>query len=200
MSPKDYSKIWGFIGKYLVAVTLATWATVQGAPGLFGINAADKYSLIAALFGIVICAPLLVVMGYVGAQYAKSIDHKTWAGRIPVVGLSEIDFRSRDGKLFQGFFLIAYVLVPAGGLVHFVRTLLMASVFTRQGRTPIGHFSIAHLDWTLGDQVRVGEGEGVTYFPVIEPLFLLSVCVIAWISALYFAWMIFTRSNREAKS
>jgi TRAP-type C4-dicarboxylate transport system permease small subunit len=113
----------------LVAVTLATWATVQGAPELFGINAADKHSLIAALFGIVICVPLLVVMGYVGAQYAKSIDEpKNWAGRIPVVGLSAIDFRSRDGKLFQGFFLIVYVLLPAAGLVHFLRTL---SVFLR---------------------------------------------------------------------
>jgi hypothetical protein len=193
MKAAHYAKLWTQFGKYLVIIALATWSIVQGGPELFGASPLGKRPVIAALFGIVVCAPLLALVARIGSRFAAQNPAALWPGRIPVSFLKGLDVSTRDGKIYQSFFLVAFAVIPAAALLHFLRVVLNSKITERGGQTDIGHFDLGHIDWCFCDRYRIGEDDGVTYFPVVEPALLLLLCFVAWAAVAHLLFATFRK-------
>jgi hypothetical protein len=108
---------------------------------------------------------------------------------MPVIGLEGLDTGSREGRLYQGFFLLLLIAVPAAALIYFTVQVLSAHVFDRQNSAAeLGALDPVSLSTVLSgpywdDRFRLGESadKAVTWFPVLEPMILtLLVAIAAW--------------------
>jgi hypothetical protein len=96
------------------------------------------------------------------------------------------DTGSREGRLFQGFFLFLLISVSAAALVHFTSQVLGAKVFDRQTGTELDVLAPVPWDTFVSgtywhDRFRLGESadKAVTWFPVLEPIVLAVLLLLA---------------------
>lgn len=201
MTEAHLARLWIVVGLFLVFYSLNTWIVSQGGKALFGVELLDDQPVTSALVAIPICAVLLVLQCRIGMAYAdRSGMRRQWHARTPVVGLDGLKTGSREGKLYQAFFLILFVIVPVAALGYFVDQVLGGTVYDRVAKTE--HSPLAAVDWATiasasywDDRFRLGEGpdKAVTWFPVVEPVLLGLLLLLAAAHVVLLAVRLFGR-------
>ncbi len=190
MNQEHLAKLWRAIGAVLLFYSLNSYLATQGGETVFSVKLFVKAREPIALFGIIIGAPLLFLGAVVGRSFA-SRSGPTWHNRIPVVWFNEIDTASSEGRWYQRIMIVGLTILPALSLIHFFLIVEAASVCVRS--SPARTTNV--WDWsaleTLDDPTRIGGilnraaqppicENGVTFFPVVEPLVLLVLILAAY--------------------
>jgi hypothetical protein len=119
MNARALSKLWTVLGSVLLFYTLNAWLQSQGGGLLFKVAILDEREVPNAYFSIIICGTLLTVLCLIGSEFARISAGLSRFGRWPVVELEELDFGDRSARVYQVFFLLIFVAVPLGAIVHF---------------------------------------------------------------------------------
>lgn len=171
MSKQALTRVWTVVSTVLVFYYVNTWLSSQGAEPILKLSLLDKRRVPGALLALVICPTLLIVGVWLAERYRGRFAGRYWHNRMPVVALDELDTGSTEGKLYQGFFLLVFKILPVLSLVHFANVVLSAPVHENGSELPLTVFAAR---WPGADRFRIGPSwkEGLTFFPIVEPVIL----------------------------
>jgi hypothetical protein len=168
----------------------------------------DDRMVLSAVVAIPICAALLALLAEIGIRHVRTSGGKGWHDRLPVVGLDGLETGSRDGQLYQGFFLCLFVVLPILSLAHFIsesQEAVVVNLVTRETgtilRPPGGpnFWSLAGEHFRVGREFLLAPPPGgkaptdpfqgmITWIPVWELLaYGLLLAVALWRCAVLFA-------------
>jgi hypothetical protein len=200
MSPAQLRKLWTVVGTILVFYSLNAWLVSQGVNSIFKVALVDSRPRFESLFAIPACSVLLILLCHIGLAYARAVSADFWHARMPVVWLDDLDTGTLNGKLYQGFFAVVFLLVPGAALIHFLQKVASTNL-VRDGQTLNAHF----FDWVplkelyahsyaLGNGVETGtppKVSTVAFWPDGEPilflmLVILAIAHVAWLGLVLF--------------
>jgi hypothetical protein len=122
MSQKHLTQLWQGVSIVLLLFILTSVISIQGGSEFLGKLFGDKAGAVAdnkpaiGYFGAMIGGVLLLLASFILSLYARR--HGTaWHARVPVLWLEGLDTLSWEGRVFQGFVLVIFLLVPALGIV-----------------------------------------------------------------------------------
>ena len=166
----------------------------QGANPILDVELLDDRPRLEALFAILVTAPLLILLTIVGIAHARAVDRQGWHARLPVVWLDGVDTRTAGGRAYQAVFLVLFVLLPALALLHFANKVAGATVVRRSDGATLGPFDLVPAYNPFDDPYRIGDtpdaSEGVSWYPVIEPILLAILVLSAWICTGRLLWIL----------
>ncbi|MEM6488856.1 MAG: hypothetical protein AAF677_11420 [Pseudomonadota bacterium] len=191
MNQDHLRALWTAVGLVLGTYTLAAWVAGQG--GAFQNTLLIVQGKVpGAVVAYAVCAAMLIVVLLAGRLYARraTADHgaTAWHERVPVVSsdllpMRGLDTGSPEGRVYQGFFLALFVLLPVAGLAHFAHQIVDAEVFDGRGElTELTVFSVPPSErvwgalggdasfWIAENAVHYADKARVTWFPVVQPL------------------------------
>jgi len=123
---------------------------------------------------------LIIAQSAIGLRYAASHSEKVWTERIPVIGLSDLDFSKQEVRLYQLVFLFAFLLLPIAVELHFLYQLKDLWVIPRGDgaevrivaafQEELGPFTFPNDSHLISNERILEEGEYVTWFPVLSPV------------------------------
>ncbi len=200
MSVKHLRQLWTVLGAVLAFYTLNAWIVSQGGQAIFDVDLIEDRPRVGALVAIPICSALLFTLCRIGTKHAQHIRIQKWHVRLPVVWLENLDTSSPEGRWYQRFFLLVYVIIPAAALAHFVGKVIDAPVRRNDALDmnlspleiiPVGEI-LTKTYWIGGFLNDKRELEGaVSWYPVIEPAILAVFVGAAWISVGLLFWSLF---------
>jgi hypothetical protein len=146
--------VWSVLGALLALYAIGTWVILQGGksfaelPGLDG-----RAPVISAYEAVVIVGTLLGILSGVGIQYMHNIRGAGEA-LLPVVGIGDTgphDTRSLAMRLYQSFFFLVFLLVPAVALYQLNAAVLQRGVIWHDGDAALGGIALQNaFSWTRG--------------------------------------------------
>lgn len=132
MSQSLLNKVWSFLAVVLLYLSLNVWSitqqwqlTLPGNP--FKDCKISPYGV--TLYGIPLCGVLLMLTSIISISYARRSYGTSWAYRFPRFADFELDMTRREALVFQAVMLIAFVLVPSVGSIHFLQTMMNGTVY-----------------------------------------------------------------------
>lgn len=187
MRKSDYAKLWTAVGIVVCFISLNAWIASQGGRPMFSQGIIEERLVLSALLAIPFVAILLALEAEIGIRHARRSRRTVWHGRLPVVWLTGLNTSSREGQLYQGFFLFAFILIPLAALVHFVDESFEAVVLHRASGAvgTLRHPPGGEGFWGFGDDFRIGThavaSDMVTWWPVWGPvIFGLLILLAIW--------------------
>jgi hypothetical protein len=199
--------VWLAISTLLLAYASDSYLVTQGGSGIFGVKLIASTRIPVAVFAIPICSVLLAVSSWVGRIYALRTGPTPYE-RIPVLGFESINLASKEGKVYQGFTLFIFSVLPPLSLIHFWDLFLGAKVAATGN--PMKRFDSvwdwSHFGWN--DPARICtefketgtppcEGN-VTIFPGLEPVVFVLLTVFAIIMLVRFWSAVFRQAAPES--
>lgn len=139
MSQSLLNKIWSFLAVALLYLSLNVWSITQqwqlSLPGNpFKDGKTTPFGV--ALYGVLLCGPLLIVVCIIVHLYAARSQEKKWQARFPRFGDFALDMSRAEAKAFQMIALFLFLLLPLVGVGHFQNKMLSGSVFEKQEPCP----------------------------------------------------------------
>jgi hypothetical protein len=129
------NKIWSFLVVVLLYLCLNVWSITQqwqlslpanpfkdGKTTPFGV----------ALYGVLLCGPMLIVVSVVTRIYAAHSGAIKWEDRFPRFGNFKLDSSRSEARAFQRVSLFLFLIIPLLGIIHFQNKMLSGSVFRKQ--------------------------------------------------------------------
>jgi hypothetical protein len=186
--------LYGIIGAWEFALALNLfWWERTGAAILDKIKLHSKLpsAILLGVFAILIVALVLI---YLCDRYRSATPiARSWLDRLP---LPFIEVPNADDVLPRGLrviFFLAFVVGPLYVAGHFLRVLGATMYFDRQNPTEPGRrffeWGSRFLwdgTWSGDNRFRIGDVDGVAFFPTVEPYFLLLLFFGAALYAIYF--------------
>lgn len=157
----------------------------QGVQSIFKMATVESRPRFVDLFAIPICGFLLILLCQIGFAYKSTVSGRHWHERLPIVWLEGLQTGSRSGKIYQAFFILLFLVIPAAALIHFMDKVRSLDVFKDDELLSQIHF----FDWISpatidGHQFALGNGIGadpakVTFIPNVEPIFFSVLVIVA---------------------
>lgn len=185
MTQKHLNLLWATVGPVLLYWSLNTWIVMQdGLPVLdVGLLRDDRVG--AHVVALDVCPVLLLLTASIALAHALASHSPRISARLPVVGFDDLDHAKTSARLYQGFFVLAFLVLPTAALVHFAWQLhdLAVVPMDKAGQPPVGYAVreafLCTLPWENcdlpGDTFRIGlrappaeiaaKGAGVTWYP-----------------------------------
>lgn len=189
MKPDQLNAVWRWAGLLTLTVAFDIWSETQGGPALFGaaISQAENKSLMLIL-GLLAVSLLVLLTTSAGRRYATDRDIRPlpWHGRIPPTFFDSLDTRDPLARNMVCATLIIFLSVSISASIHF--WLELSESLVRCGSTddihPLSLSAVRELV-TLDDPCRIRDPgqistDGVTWFPVVQPL----IMAVIWLAAL----------------
>lgn len=112
-------RLWTIVGAFLAAYTINAFLNDRGAKMAFKVALVDDRHVPNAFFSIIIIGLTLSVLTFIGRLHARQVQDVTGLARLPVVALDDVDPKTKIGSLYQLFFFVLFVLIPALSLLQF---------------------------------------------------------------------------------
>jgi hypothetical protein len=191
MTGPNLAVIWSLTGAATATYAVDSWIASQGGKGLFGSPLIDDRPAVASVFGIVVVAPLLILVCLTGVRYIARVRAEHWTRRIPAIRLTEEETVSPEMVAFKLSLLTGFVVIPMAALVHFLNKLRKGWVHIDPdaggGRLRVWEFApLQHDGYRFGHSW----GEGVTYFPGWETVVLVALALAALATSLRYLWRV----------
>jgi hypothetical protein len=152
MDERALRQLWSILGAVTAYYSLSAWLHSQGGGALFSAAFVDDRKVPNAYFSIIIVGVLVTLLCLIGARYAQlKRSNGVGAGlaRLPVSVIEAVDTKKLDGRLFQTFFVITFILIPLGSTIHFWDKLTTnGHVFSH----PQDDLQAKSRDWPLSSQ------------------------------------------------
>ena len=207
MNLQQIAKLWTVVSTVLVFYTLNSWLVSQGGTEIFDIKLVHAGRIPAAMIAIIVCACLLIIASLIGVLHAKR-SAPNWHARIPTVGFDTITTGSPEGKTYQCATLILLNILPTASLIHFWDLLLSERVKVVTTHKPPRLLSSIWDTSGITQAARICEDldsagackEGATFFPVIEPLALIILTVLAVLAIAWHWYSLFQQKSQVASA
>lgn len=210
MNTDHFRQLWTALGTVLLFYVVNAWLASVGANPIFDFRLLEDRPKIESLLALAVCAPMLILLCGIGIRHARAVSSSSpdarWHERLPVVWLQGVNTSTGEGRIYQGAFLAAFIVLPATSLWHFLRKIRRAGVLQDDDRSTLKDpFQLVPLKdlgkthW-IGDGLKAGMTEikgAVTWFPVFEPALLLMLTAAAWISAARLIWALWRTESKE---
>jgi hypothetical protein len=148
------ARVWAILGALLAIYATGTWIILQGGkyftemPGLEG-----RAPVTSAYQAVLIIGVLLGVLSAVGLQYMRTTK-SVRETLLPVVAIDNIgphEIRSWSMRLYQSFFFIIFLIVPAVSLYQLNMAVLQRGVLWHQDDPALGGIALKNaFDITRG--------------------------------------------------
>ncbi len=167
--------LWTLLGIAVASLSFNTWSKTQGwlleVPGL---RFSTPGSGAAAIFGMLWGIPLFALFLQVTRLYRPSTRGTSLAERLPVAfDLSPAKLGSIR-QVYQRFFFTVFLLMPMAAQIHFFdRVGGGDSVTDRVAETEVPIWKMVPFRQLLDEDRNRFNFNGVTFYPGVEPWFLL---------------------------
>lgn len=198
---KSVTTLWTATGLTLFYITFNTWADNRGTTFELPLNVFKNFDGDGELlFVIPFCSVLLGVMFVLGEHYADEVRQNEWLSRVPWAFAEKLplDLNSSVGVWYQRFFFFIFYIFPFAGIVHFVLTFVKREIHTWDYSE---NYSIFHFDFQNSLNSTAYRFEGLSYFPVLQPL--LYLILLSWTlyrGVKYFLIMFPSRDDSKGSS
>jgi hypothetical protein len=183
-----YIAIWRAISLFTSAATLDMFGlSQQWRITVSKLALGDIGTYAVAIYGVLICAPLLILECFLLWAYARKIDPtQIWSCRIPDIWNLGAEPHGSGAKIGQSFALFATLGVAGLGQVHFIDKVLAGTVYVNGVKFSVGISEHLGHYMALGDALALGSdfkarfqdwAGGVTYYPFWESWMLLMLTV-----------------------
>jgi len=192
------AKVWLVLSLVLLYYALNSWLVSQGGNEIFGVKLIVSNQVPAAMIAIPICGVLLICTSWIGRLHAVR-GGDLWHRRIPIVGFESIDTASKEGRLYQGFMLVVFSLLPILAMLHFWRIFWSAEVMLSDTKafTTIWDWSAMTVPARICTHHQVAEeicAGNATILPGLEPLIFAAISVAALVLAVLHWFEVFRKS------
>jgi hypothetical protein len=172
------ARVWSYLGGLLALYAAGTWIILQGGksfaelPGLEG-----RAPVTSAFEAVIVIGLLLGILSGVGIRHIRKAQA---AGQplLPVVAIADLgphDVRSGSMRLYQGFFVLVFLFLPAAALYTLNEDVLERGVLWHDGDPALGAIALKNaFAWTRGPSEQdakeyacrneVTRAEGYTWF------------------------------------
>lgn len=154
MSRSGLTRVWSVLGALLALYAIGTWVNLQGGKSFADLPGLDgRAPIISAYEAVVIIGTLLGILSGVGIQYMHNAAGQREA-LLPVVGIGDVgphDKRSWAMRLYQTFFFLVFLLVPAVALYQLNTAVLQRGVLWHNGDPALSGIVLQNaFSWTRG--------------------------------------------------
>lgn len=180
MNSDHLTRLWGIVGAVLFYVAANSAIVFVGGEPILDIDLVYETRAPAQIVALHLLPISIIAQCAIGLRYAASHTEKAWAERIPVIGLSDLDFSKREVRLYQLVFLFAFILLPVAVEFHFLYQLKDLWVIPRSDGSEVrivaafqeelGSFSFPDDSHLISNERTLEEGEYVTWFPFLSPV------------------------------
>ena len=190
MNDIQLCKVWTVLGLFISVFTLDSWMRTQGLDPLFGSSLPHNQRPASAIFRFVVIVVLAPLHLYTAITYSKR-QVGSFHNKVPIAFFVSLDTKATEAKIFQSLMYFALHIFPVLGVIHFYR-LILASVYVLQADCRMGIEDRAFSVWTLpatyvwDNGYRLGDCEGVTFFPLIQPVFFTLLALALLLMNLHF--------------
>jgi len=146
--------VWSYLGALLALYAAGTWLILQGGksfaelPGLEG-----RAPVTSAYEAVLVIGLLLGILSAVGIRHMRK-SHGDGLGLLPVVAIADLgphDMSSWTMRLYQGFFVLVFLLLPAAALYELNDDVLERGVLWHDTDPALGAIAIKNaFAWTRG--------------------------------------------------
>jgi hypothetical protein len=186
--------LYGIIGAWEFAFALNLfWWERAGAPIFDKIKLHPKLPS-AILIGVFVILIVALFLTYMCDRYRRATPAAH--SRIDRLPLPFVEVPNVDDALPRGLrviFFLGFIIGPLYVAGHFIRVLGATRFFDRENSTEPGHpfFEWSSLffsegTWSGENRFRIGDVDGVAFFPTVEPYFILLLFFGAVAYAIYF--------------
>jgi hypothetical protein len=172
------ARVWSYLGGLLALYAAGSWIILQGGksfaelPGLEG-----RAPVTSAFEAVIVVGPLLGILSGIGLQHMRKAQ-AACQPLLPVVAIADLgphDMRSWSMRLYQGFFFLVFLFLPAAALYKLNDDVLERGVLWHDGDPALGAIALKNaFGWTHGTSERDAEeyacrnevtrAEGYTWF------------------------------------
>jgi hypothetical protein len=147
------TRVWSVVGALLALYAVGTWVILQGGKSFAEIPGLDgRAPVVSAYEGVVIIGTLLGLLSGVGILHMRS--RRADEALLPIVGIGDVgphDMRSGAMHLYQAFFFVVFLLIPAIALYQLNAAVLQRGIFWHDSDAALaGIASRNAFAWTRG--------------------------------------------------
>jgi hypothetical protein len=155
MSRSGLGRIWGILGALLALCAIGTMIVLQGGKSFAEIPGLDaKSPVTSAYLGIPIIGTLLGILGIIGLLYMRT-ERKQEEGLFPIVAVADLGphrMATISMLLYQGFFVLVFLLIPAFSLYQLGSVVLQRGVLWHEGDPALGSIVLKNaFAWSQGE-------------------------------------------------
>ena len=218
MENATLNKIWSFLGLASLVLCLNSVLVTQGADFSisFGVELKEPGRYQSAVYGLMLSIPTFLVFLLTTHTFIHKNAHRSiWIEKFPVAFNTQYKSPTLDVHIFQGFFLVLFVLVALYGNSHLYKKFLGGTAYIVKDQDnrklphirPITGSEWDHLfnpEWgVMNERYKYACDQGVTshckdgmsYYPRIQPWGLLALLVVAYVLAIDLLIGLFGRSS-----
>lgn len=144
MRQSQLAKCWVYLGPIAFLLAVSTVLQSQGGPPLPDSLFQEGRPHIASYYSIFLLAPMLIGLAAIASIYAYRSESPAWSGRLPIIADdpdNPADPPALLIKIYQAFFLVGFILVPAYALGHANRVVLNRTVIWNEAAGPENAFA-----------------------------------------------------------
>ena len=145
MSRSGLSRVWSVLGALLALYAIGTWIIVQGGKSFAEIPGLDGRAQVVSAYQAALAVGILLgILSAVGIQYMRK-PAKKGETLLPVVAIADLgphQARSWSMRLYQGFFFLVFLLIPAAALLQLNQIVLDRGILWHQGDAALGSIAV----------------------------------------------------------
>ena len=145
MSRAGLARIWGALGALLALYATGTWIILQGGKSFAEIPGLEaKAPVTSAYQAIPIIGVLLGVLAIVGLAHMRA-KHQESESLFPIVAIADLgphQLSAWSMRVYQGVFVLIFLLVPAAALVHLNSVVLQRGVLWHDGEPALSGIAL----------------------------------------------------------
>jgi hypothetical protein len=145
MSLSGLVRVWSYLGALLALYATGTWIILQGGKSFADVPGLEGRAPVTSAFEAVgIIGLLLGILCGVGIRHMRQAQA---AGKplLPVVAIAELgphEMRSWSMRLYQGFFVLAFLVLPAAAIYKLNNDVLERGVLWHNGDPALGGITL----------------------------------------------------------
>jgi hypothetical protein len=180
MTVEHLGRLWTVVGAVTFYFAVNSVIVFSGGQPVLDIDLVYEVPIPAQIIALHVLPVLIVTLCTIGRRYAGKYPNLSWAGRMPVVGLSNLDVSQRDAHVYQAAFLVAFIVLPIYAELHFlyqIKDLWVIDARTKSATgvltafmAEFGFGSIPDNSHSISESRALMKGNYVTWFPVLSPL------------------------------
>lgn len=117
------TKIYSWLGVITANIAINAWSRSQQGPTLPGFGLSDIDQETVPIFGVLLVAPLLLLLLYVLLRYQRAAKDTGIFHRVPVAFDIPLMASGWLARLYQWILLLALVVMPVASQIHFMRLI-----------------------------------------------------------------------------
>lgn len=186
MSDIQLAKAWSTIGLFLLVFSLDSWLRTQGLSPIFGSHLPHTERAAAALIGFTVNIIAAFILLRIAFSFTRRQPSGKLAARLPIAFYVNLDTADKDAVTFQRTMYFLFHIFPLFATFHFLRIILSSQYYISAECKNHQDKGISQWLWPdpyiWDNGFRLDNCNGVTFFPVLEPVLLLTLAgmLVAW--------------------